>query len=286
MTPDLLATFGDAPVFLHAHPDDESISTGGTIAALVREGAWVSILTGTRGERGEVVPGELAALEGTPQLGPHRVCELANALRELGGPRHVFLGTPPARAAGAASREYSDSGMRWGANGFAEAADDAGPASLSLEPLADVVADVLAALTDPGPSGAAPSSIVSYDALGGYGHPDHVRMHAAGVEAARMLGLPFFAIVEPRADEADGRADSRRSAEEQAVVVVDLAARSEHGHLRAAVDLVEAKARAMAAHRSQLTVVPGEHGGVGRDFVLSGGQRHPIATVERFRPLT
>jgi N-acetyl-1-D-myo-inositol-2-amino-2-deoxy-alpha-D-glucopyranoside deacetylase len=286
MTPDLLATFGVAPVFLHAHPDDESISTGGTIAALVREGARVSILTGTRGERGEVVPGELAALEGTPRLGPHRVGELANALRELGGPEHVFLGTPPARAAGAASREYSDSGMRWGSNGFAEAADDASPASLSLEPLADVVADVLAALTDPGSRAAPPTSIVSYDALGGYGHPDHVRMHAAGVEAARMLGLPFFAIVEPRVDEGDRRPDSRGSAEEQAVVVVDLAARSEHGHPGAAADLVEAKARAMAAHRSQLAVVPGEHRGAGRDFVLSGGQRHPIATVERFRPLT
>jgi N-acetyl-1-D-myo-inositol-2-amino-2-deoxy-alpha-D-glucopyranoside deacetylase len=264
-SPDAAAprVFGRAPVFLHAHPDDESISTGGTIAALLRAGADVTILTGTRGERGEVVPGELAALEGTPDLGPHRVTELGSALHELGNPRHAFLGMPPARASGAPSREYADSGMQWAATGFAEAAADASPGALSLAPLDEVVADVLAALADSAARLPRTSAIVSYDALGGYGHPDHVRMHDAGREAARILGLPYFAIVEPRVEVA---ADDEPGEATTPLITVEL-------H-----DLVAVKARAMGAHRSQLTVA-------GNDFVLSGGQRHPIAAIERYRLL-
>jgi LmbE family N-acetylglucosaminyl deacetylase len=258
-----LRVFGDAPVFLHAHPDDESISTGGTIAALLRAGAAVTVLTGTRGERGEVVPGELAALEGTPELGPHRITELGDALHELGEPRHAFLGEAPARASGAPPREYADSGMRWGANGFAEAADDASPAALSRAPLDEVVADVLAALAGRTGEPSRASAIVSYDALGGYGHPDHVRMHDAGREAARILGLPYFAVVEPRVEEVS---DDEPSAASTPLITVEL-------H-----DLLGLKARAMGAHRSQLMVE-------GDDFILSGGQRHPIAAVERYRLL-
>ncbi|SDY72590.1 PIG-L family deacetylase [Herbiconiux ginsengi] len=253
---DSLLVFGSRPVFMHAHPDDESISTGGTIALLARRGAQVTILTGTRGERGEVVPGDLHELEGTAALGPHRVGELASALRELGAPAHAFLGTAPARARDRAEREYSDSGMRWGADGFAEAAEDASPTSLSLAALDEVVDDVLAAAT-----AGRPTAIVSYDALGGYGHPDHVRMHAAGVEAARRLGVAFFAIVEPRVAGTDDDHDDE-------LIEVDL--------LR--FDGLAAKTRAMAAHRTQLTVENGS-------FVLSGGQRHPIGAVERFRRL-
>jgi N-acetyl-1-D-myo-inositol-2-amino-2-deoxy-alpha-D-glucopyranoside deacetylase len=257
-----IAAFGDAPLFAHAHPDDESISTGGTIAALLRDGARVTVVTGTRGERGEVVPGDLHALEGTALLGPHRVGELADALRELGGPAHAFLGSAPARGEGRADREYSDSGMRWGADGFAEAASDAVPTSLSLSPLAEVVDDVLAAV-----AADRPSAVVSYDSLGGYGHPDHVRMHDAGREVARLLGVPFFAIIEPRV-EAPTETTPADRADAETLVSVDLA---ETGTL-------EAKSRAMAAHRTQLTID-------GDEFVLSGGQRHPIGRTEHFRRL-
>ncbi len=251
-----LAPFGDAPVFVHAHPDDESISTGGTIAALLAGGARVTVLTGTRGERGEVVPGDLAPLEGTHELGPHRVGELADALRALGGPAHAFLGTTPARASGQPRRQYADSGMRWGADGFAAAAGDAGPDALSLAPLDEVVADVLAASADA-------TALVSYDALGGYGHPDHVRMHDAALAAAGRLGIPFFAVVEPRVERASAGADGPSPE-----VVLDLVA----------VGALAAKVAAMAAHRSQLTID-------GTDFVLSGGQRHPVGVLESFRRL-
>ncbi|MCS5735387.1 PIG-L family deacetylase [Herbiconiux daphne] len=253
----LVRAFGDAPVFLHAHPDDESISTGGTIAALIEAGATVTVLTGTRGERGEVVPGELHGLEGTDELAPHRVDELAAALAALGGPRHAFLGEAPARAPGLPAREYSDSGMRWGADGFAEPADDAAPHSLSLAPLGEVVDDVLAAA-------GRPTAVVSYDPVGGYGHPDHVRMHYAALEVARRLGIPFFAIVEPRVE---ARVEAPSGLPAGRELTVELG------------DLVATKIRAMAAHRTQLTID-------GPDFVLSGGQRHPVAVVERFRRVT
>ncbi|MCS5723173.1 PIG-L family deacetylase [Herbiconiux sp. CPCC 203407] len=253
-----LAAFGDAPFFLHAHPDDESISTGGTIAALIEAGAEVTVITGTRGERGEVVAGELEHLEGTDELAPHRMGELAAALDALGGPTHAFLGSAPARIPQAARRLYADSGMRWGADGFAEPATDAPVTALSLAPLADVVGDLLAAMLDDARRPAF-SSIVSYDARGGYGHPDHVRMHDAGLEIARLTGRPFLAIVEPRIHDAPLPAGEELS--------VDLPPAA-----------LAAKTAAMAAHRSQLTVDPDAG-----TFTLSGGQTHPVAEVEHFR---
>ncbi|MGI8415800.1 MAG: PIG-L deacetylase family protein, partial [Nakamurella sp.] len=96
-------------LLLHAHPDDETLATGGTIARLLDEGCWVGVLTATRGERGDVVPG---ALPDGADLVQARLAELAAALGALGGVEHSFLGEPPARAKGAAPRSYADSGMR------------------------------------------------------------------------------------------------------------------------------------------------------------------------------
>lgn len=261
-----LAAFGAHPVFLHAHPDDESISTGGTIAALRAAGVPVTLITGTRGEQGEVVPGPLAALEGSAMLGAHRVTELASALVALGGPSHRFLGTHPARATGRPHREYADSGMRWSASGFAEAGDDAGPESLSLSELQEELTDVLAGLPDDA------TCVVGYDALGGYGHPDHVRMHELGIRVARERGLPYFAIVEPR---------------------VESPVTEPLPHPDLTVDItphLPAKIAAMAAHATQLTIESGSSAvgttaSAAPSFVLSGGQRHPVATREQYRRL-
>lgn len=242
LEPDPTAVFGDRPLFLHAHPDDESISTGGTLAGLVAAGRRPVLLTGTRGERGEVVPGELHHLEGTPELALHREGELERALLELGGVPQAFLGA------------YSDSGMEWGDDGFARAADDAPAAALSLAPLETVVDAVIAGAERL--AGGAPTSVVSYDELGGYGHPDHVRMHDAGREVARHYGVPFFAIVEPRVDGS---------------VIADVAVPLRGEPLRR-------KVAAMAAHATQLTVA-----GDPPRFTLSGGQTHEVADVERYR---
>ena len=96
--------------FIHAHPDDETLATGALIAWLVASGHEVSLLTATRGERGEVVPGPLSHLADTQKLEAHRERELAGALRVLGVSRHGFLGDPPA---GTATQGCAGSGRGW-----------------------------------------------------------------------------------------------------------------------------------------------------------------------------
>ena len=103
-------------LFVHAHPDDETLATGATIATLVDAGAFVSVLTCTRGELGEVIPAELAHLGGE-ELGEHRLGELRTALSVLGVTDHRVLGEPNARWEGRGPRRYLDSGMVWGSAG-------------------------------------------------------------------------------------------------------------------------------------------------------------------------
>src|SRR4051812_26645202 len=83
-------------MFVHAHPDDESIGTGATMAKYAAEGAHVTLVTCTLGEEGEVIPSNLARLaaDRDDTLGRHRVGELAAACRALGVEDHRFLGAP------------------------------------------------------------------------------------------------------------------------------------------------------------------------------------------------
>lgn len=241
-------------LFVHAHPDDETIATGGTIAALVDRGAGVTVLSCTRGERGEVIPAELKHLEGDgPALARVREAELAAAMEVLGVTDHRFLGAADARLAGLPVRRYLDSGMRWGASG-AEALDVLDPASLCAAPLGEVAADVAAVLQASGAT-----AVVSYDAHGGYGHPDHIRAHDAAVRAAEVLGVPFFAIV---ADEVEPRGTAGGAAADD--LVVD------------ASSVIGRKTDALRAHRTQVTVE-------GTRFALSSGPFREIGTEERFR---
>src|SRR5690606_23362027 len=103
-------------LLVHAHPDDETISTGGTIATLLDAGARVTLLTCTRGERGEGVPPELQHLSGDA-LGAYRERELASAMRVLGLADHRILGSEDACANGTEPHRYRDSGMTWGPDG-------------------------------------------------------------------------------------------------------------------------------------------------------------------------
>ena len=243
----------DRVLFVHAHPDDETIGTGGTLATLVDRGAGVTVLSCTRGERGEVIPPELKNLEGDgPALARYREGELAKAMDILGVTDRRFLGEPDARLAGLAPRRYLDSGMQWGVDG-AEALDRLDPDSLCAASLGEVAADVATVLEASGAT-----AVISYDAHGGYGHPDHIRAHEAALRAAAVLGVPFFAIVPPV--DGAGTDDGRAAGD----IVVDVSS------------VIGRKTDALRAHRTQVTVY-------GDRFALSSGPFQMIATEERFR---
>jgi N-acetyl-1-D-myo-inositol-2-amino-2-deoxy-alpha-D-glucopyranoside deacetylase len=213
-------------LFVHAHPDDETLASGGTIATLLEAGADVTVLTATRGERGEMLTPELAPLFGdAPRVAAHRETEIAAALAALGGPRHLWLGGVGARPTDLPVRTYSDSGMQWGADGRAIAADDSPADSLTAADLGEVVDDIRAAIRTTGAD-----AVVTYADDGGYGHPDHVRVHHAARYAAKAEDVPFSMIVDPESGEAD--------------LVVDVL--PVRGRVRAALE----------QYRSQLTVDP------------------------------
>lgn len=244
-----MSTFREQPavsehvLFVHAHPDDETITTGGTIAALLDRGATVTVLTCTRGELGEVIPADIKQLEGDgAALAVQRTGELEAAMATLGVIDHRFLGDPGARLAGLTPRRYTDSGMRWGTHG-AEPLPNIAADALCAADFGEVAADIATVIDE-----VRPDAVVSYAADGGYGHPDHVFAHAAARRAADVFSVPFFAIADPG------------SAEEG----VDIAAQFDR------------KREALRAYRSQVSVD-------GDTFALSSGPARPIARVERFR---
>lgn len=229
---------------VHAHPDDETLATGALIADLTARGVQVDVLTCTRGERGEVVPGSGAPPEGTPELIEHRLGELQRALGVLGVAGPTFLGTAPARADGLEDRIYHDSGMRWVTPTLAGPDADAPPNAFTLVPLDESAADIAAWLRR-----VAPDVVVTYNQIGGYGHPDHVRAREATEPATRALSLPLYEVIPPDRPEAD----------EPGITWDDL---SRH---------TEQVAEALRQHASQLTVD-------GTKIVHVGGQDDTIAT--------
>ena len=146
-------------VAFHAHPDDEALLTGGTLARAAAEGHRVVLVTATSGERGLAGPQDGHG----PRLASAREAELAEAAAALGCDRVVSLG-------------YGDSGLRpdpGDVHAFAHA-DVQAAAERLAEVLREERADV----------------VTIYDPNGGYGHPDHVQVHHVGVRAARLAGTP------------------------------------------------------------------------------------------------
>ncbi|MGH9116188.1 MAG: PIG-L deacetylase family protein [Acidimicrobiales bacterium] len=147
----------EAVVFFHAHPDDEALFTGGTMARLSAEGHRVVLVTATSGEAGLASP-DLSAGQ---SLGAVRLRELARSADILGCARVVVLG-------------YADSGM----DGRHEGAFSEVPPEVPARRLAAILDEEAAAV------------LVTYDAAGGYGHPDHLQVHRTGRLAARIAGTP------------------------------------------------------------------------------------------------
>lgn len=231
-------------VFAHAHPDDETLATGALIQHLTRANVAVAVVTATRGERGEVVPGPLSALAGTPDLEPHRIAELTAALAALGAEGPHFLGESPALAPEHSPRRYLDSGMRWVTETVAGPGADAGPEAFTSATV-DEAADDLAAFL----SGWDADLVISYQADGGYGHPDHVQMHHVALAAAELAGVQFAEVISiPRDGEPEQASD---------IEWFDLA--------DALPDLLPA----LRAHASQFTVD-------GSDVIHAGGQREAL----------
>jgi N-acetyl-1-D-myo-inositol-2-amino-2-deoxy-alpha-D-glucopyranoside deacetylase len=176
-------------VAVHAHPDDETLATGVALAHHAAAGDEVHVITCTLGEEGEVIPPELAHLEGSEGLGPHRAGEIAGATAAL-GVRHHWLG--------GATPRWRDSGME----GSAAAAHPRAFAGAAVAEAAAVLAAQLDELR--------PDVVVTYDPLGGYRHPDHVQTHR--VTVAAVASLPpqrrprLYVVLTPRSWAEEDRA--------------------------------------------------------------------------------
>ncbi|MGY1634699.1 N-acetyl-1-D-myo-inositol-2-amino-2-deoxy-alpha-D-glucopyranoside deacetylase [Geodermatophilus sp. SYSU D01186] len=160
-------------LLVHAHPDDETINNGATMARYAAEGVDVTLLTCTLGEEGEVlVPElELLAADHADQLGGYRIGELGAAMDALGVTDWRFLGGPG---------RYRDSGM------IGTAANDK-PRAFWNADLDEAVAHAVAVVRE-----VRPQVLVTYDENGGYGHPDHIQAHRVAMGAVERAADPAY----------------------------------------------------------------------------------------------
>ena len=169
-------------LLVHAHPDDESIGTGATMAKYAAEGAAVTLVTCTLGELGEVIPADLAHLawDADGGLGQHRIAELAAACAALGVKDHRFLG-----GAG-----------RWRDSGMMGTASNDWPGSFWQADIDEAARALLGVIAD-----VRPQVLVTYDDNGFYGHPDHIQAHRVAWRAFEMadgLVRKFYATAVPK----------------------------------------------------------------------------------------
>jgi len=224
-------------VFVHAHPDDEAASTGGTMAKAAAEGHRVVLVVCTNGEHGER-PDDLAVDE---TIVDRRRGETERSAEILGVARIVWLG-------------YADSGM----NGWEQNRADGSFWSASVEGAAARLAAVLRE--------EAADAVVVYDWHGGYGHPDHIQVHRVGHRAAELAGTRRRFESTFNRDVGRGLVEAMRAEGMEDVDAWDVDAPADDGNpvgtpqseLHLAVDVsayIEHKRRALAAHASQTTDV-------------------------------
>ncbi|GAA2515414.1 PIG-L family deacetylase [Rarobacter incanus] len=246
-------------VAVHAHPDDETLSTGGVLAAWAEAGGRAVVVTATRGERGETIGDDLADLEGSRDLVPLRLAELSRALGALGVSGHWFLDESPA-----AGERWTDSGMEWSdaQPGRARELVDPPPGSLVAGDLGAQVR-ALAAILDI----ERPSVVVTYGPDGGYGHPDHVRVHGIveawnGSEQGRGPRLPqsprpeIWQRAEAGGDGGDGDALVRELGAAWQRTPVAEKTRGGHRELLRGVQVPPPGGPAARGHRRNVPVAP------------------------------
>ena len=231
-------------LLVHAHPDDETINNGATMAMYAALGASVTLVTCTRGEEGEVLIPELShlAASATDSLGQHRITELALAMKELGVTDHRFLGE--------GVKLYRDSGMMgtepnnrpdvfWQAD---------------LDEAADLLVQVINEVK--------PHVLITYDEFGGYGHPDHIQAHRVAMRAAEKSDWDIpkiywnvmpVSVIQEGIDAMKGIDSDFWGAEN----AEDLPFAKDNSFVHALVDgnaFVEKKMNAMKAHSTQIAV--------------------------------
>ncbi|MGH3878677.1 MAG: N-acetyl-1-D-myo-inositol-2-amino-2-deoxy-alpha-D-glucopyranoside deacetylase [Actinophytocola sp.] len=260
-------TLSAAPrlLLVHAHPDDESLWTGGTIARYAAAGVQVTLVTCTLGEEGEIIPDSLRQLaaDHADQLGGYRIGELRSACAALGVSDHRWLGGPG----------------RWRDSGMVGVAANGHPRAFAGGDL-DEQAATLAAVLDE----VRPQVVVTYGPDGGYGHPDHIRAHDVTMAACEKAGgvARLFHAVTSRAATENGVAELAR--------VDGLPYRlPEPGELPVTddslitttvsiADVLSAKLRALRAHATQVSVWQAADGA--HCYALSNGIAQPIPAAE------
>jgi N-acetyl-1-D-myo-inositol-2-amino-2-deoxy-alpha-D-glucopyranoside deacetylase len=274
-------------LFVHAHPDDETLTCGITMAHHVALGDEVHVLTCTLGEEGEVVPPELAHLQGADgdPLGPFRLGEIREAMRRLGVQQTVLGAENPSdRLAGPLSR-YRDSGMA----GMPSTQHPRAFAAADVETVGALVAEHIRKLR--------PDVVVTYDATGGYEHPDHVQTHRVTMAGLRQLKQGerpayTFHVHTPRSSV---RPD-RRWLREHVPAELGLAFRADDDpvisstiddalitHLVVDPVHLPAQIHALDAHRTQLRVWPGGYYALSNDVAARLAGREAFVRVD---PLT
>jgi N-acetyl-1-D-myo-inositol-2-amino-2-deoxy-alpha-D-glucopyranoside deacetylase len=231
-------------LLVHAHPDDETINNGATMALYASLGADVTLVTCTRGEEGEVLVEELShkAAAHDDSLGEHRVIELAEAMKALGVRDYRFLGEPDI--------QYRDSGMmdtdpNKRADCFWQA--DLEEATSHLVKVIDEVK---------------PHVLVTYDEFGGYGHPDHIQAHRVAMAAAEKSEWAIEKIywnVMPRSVIQEGIDKMKELGSDffGAESAEDLPFCKDDSFVTTLIDgngYVESKMAAMRAHATQISV--------------------------------
>jgi N-acetyl-1-D-myo-inositol-2-amino-2-deoxy-alpha-D-glucopyranoside deacetylase len=221
-------------LLVHAHPDDESIGTGATMARYAAEGALVTLVTCTLGELGEIIPPSLAhlAAEQDDRLGPYRIGELDAACAALGVSDHRFLGGPG----------------RWRDSGMMGTAGNDDPRCFWRADLDQAARALLETITE-----VRPQVLVTYDANGFYGHPDHIQAHRVAWRACELAGpdrpAKFYATAAPDSPQVSTEID--------------------------ATAWYDRKVAALRAHATQVTVSEPY-------FALSDGVSHPLSGTEYY----
>ena len=231
-------------LLVHAHPDDETINNGATMALYAALGAQVTLITCTRGEEGEVLTPELTHLASseTDSLGEHREIELTHAMKALGVTDFRFLAEGEGK--------YRDSGMMgtepnnrpdvfWQAD---------------LEEASDYLVKVIEEVK--------PHILITYDEIGGYGHPDHIQAHRVAMRASEKSKWQIQKIywnTMPKSVLAESMAKMKELGSDffGADNVDDLPFAKEDSFVTSLIDgnsYVDAKMAAMKAHHTQIAL--------------------------------